>query len=239
MEITDSPARETWLGMLGLGIGITLIALAFAMPFLLPIRAGDGVALLAEHFEVSPPPFGLEMREALELPLGERIVLFAAPGATAEAVHAEAPAESAAKPPAESLLPAPPFDWSKLSDGPRDQAPTQIAIVWYPRAMAEPMMKQQFWSIGAGGDMVGPEGGKLVLDGGEIPWGEFGAAYVRERRFVVERNDGQERRFFRETMRVNLSRHDQPCVLYATWDEGMPASRARLEEALACFKPRS
>jgi hypothetical protein len=266
--MTDADGkRESWLGVFGIATGLAVAAIAFALPFLLPARTLDARAILDEEFALAPLPFGLEPREAYDLPFGERVVLLAGPESSTDAARAEiaesapaaspapaasnapdgSPTSTAPAPPAAPADGAPPlpdfFDWSTLPDGPKDQPPAHVAVVWYPRAQAESLMRSLFWNAGgAPGEMmmmmVGPAGGTVSLERGEIPWGDYGAAYARQRRYVLSNEAGTERRFFRETMRVNLSRAGVPCVLHATWAEGLPASKARVEELLESLLPK-
>jgi hypothetical protein len=68
-------AREHTGGVLGVAVGLALLALLVLGLALARGGPIDGEALLAELFEASELPFGLEVDGAATLPLGDRAVL--------------------------------------------------------------------------------------------------------------------------------------------------------------------
>ena len=79
---------------------------------------------------------------------------------------------------------------------------------------------------------VGRRGGRRVIDAGDLDWHEFSASYVQVRDF--ERGGT-----FRDSFRVNLSSDTQALVVFARWPRGLPGSKERVEELVACFRRRS
>jgi hypothetical protein len=190
----------------------------------------DAAALRAEWFAPAGLPFGFEPVEAHRLARGDRVLRLEREDAGPEPPRIELPEP---EPESEPRKPAP-FDWSKVPIGEAGAPPREVAILEPPLADAADDLASHFRG---GQDLAGdwksipPEGGKRILERGELRWGAFDAAFVIERE--LERGGT-----FRDVLKVNLSRAGEPRVLLARWTRGLPASVARVEELLAALPPK-
>jgi hypothetical protein len=185
---------------------------------------------LADWLEIDPLPFGLEPDSAL-CRGGSLHVRWTDPDAPPEAPRAEPPKEERA--PKDGPRPPPEdFDWSSIPVGPEGTPPVEVLIVRYPEGSGERV--EPLFPVSedpqSGIAVIGPGGGKVAMDRGRQRWGEFEVAFVHERELEAGGT-------FRDMVRANLSLPRRPLVLYARWPRGLPASRERLAELLAAFRP--
>ena len=149
-------------------------------------------------------------------------------------------------------------DWSALPTGEEGRPPARVALIWVPRSLAAKTVRDAFrpsenerqsgrggggrggrWSGFSGrgmgaGHSLGPEGGQVALDGGEMSWGEWGTNWIQLRTY--ERHENEPR--FRDIIRVNLSLPGRTCILHAAWQPGLPADISRVKELLAALAPK-
>ena len=241
-ERTEASRRESVTGALAIAIGLIVIAGAGFVPFLLRVRPLEGEAALRDTVRVDALPAGYEVVEARELPAGERMVVLALAGerlrepAPDPAPEQEfGPGRGGGPPRAGTAAGSEePMDWSEVPLAEAGTLPAELVLVAYPRAMAEDVLGTQFGAQPFGSlEMLGPQGGRLVIERGDLDWGGYRAAWVLERHY--HRID--EEPASRDVLRVNLTVAERCAVLYARWPLGAPGSVAPVEEALASLQP--
>jgi hypothetical protein len=236
----EAPRRESVGGVLGVGFGLVLIAALVLAVVSQRARSLEPGPLLERWFEPVELPFGLVPVEAARQPGGETLLRLSDPDAPAEASRTPLPRDA---PPA-------PVDWAGLEVGPEGTPPTEALLVTWPLRVAARQLDSLFAAGagpmsrggGRGGPMVpppggggdplaglGPQGGRRVLERGDLPWGAFAAPYVLERSFEPGGT-------FVDTLRVNLSTAREPLVLFLRWPRGLPASTERATDLLAVLR---
>lgn len=191
-------------------------------------RAVDAHERLSAWFDVKALPFGLEPVEAAVMPRGDELLRLSNPNAPAETPR------NTVEPPKEGE-PRKPIDWAKIPTGAEGSAPIEVVITRIPLAAAPSELRAL---LHEGQDLrgdfksIGDQGGQRVIERGELPWSGFNSDFAYVREFEPGGT-------FRDSMRVNLSRKDEPCVLLARWPRGVPASKPRAEELLSALVPRS
>jgi len=257
------PQRESVLGVVGMTLGVLLLALSVGTLVMLgrPSPPLDGEVLLRERFaRAGPFPFGLAVVGAERELDGREVVRLESPrGAEATLTERAASAEpgAAGDTTADAAAPPPRVDWDALpvvSGG----DPARAALVWYPRKSAERVLREQFTALrfdngrmrpGGGGPGGGPGGGggggfgkpgeppqappPKLQDGGSLTWAGYAAPYVRLREFELEAGVPR----FVESLRVNLTVGAHCCVLYLRWPPGEAGSSDKALEVLAALAP--
>lgn len=249
--LAPTTRRETVFGVVGLGVALLSLTAAVAMILFAHREQAsiDGDQMLSELFARADLPFGLELAEAGPGPGGERMLRFEVPGTPAE--------EPAAEP--EEGESAPKVDWASLT-GPEGTPPVGLLVVTHPIRRADDAIERfmrgdpdvgggdgergergergggggRDRSFGGGGDgiRIPDSGGAVVLERGEVPWGDYAAKFLLRREFEPGGT-------FRDTMRANLSTARTPCVIVARWPRGHVASKERLEELIAGLVPHA
>ena len=191
----------------------------------------DGSALLAEHYVVDAWPFDLRITSAATLPLGERVLRLQRDGTEPEVLsHAgEASGSPAVDEPGAvggTVV------WTDLPVGPSEEPPREAALVWFPAASAATSLHAAFGDLPttAPEELKG-EGGAVVVRSERVPWGMLETPLVHERRYGPGR-------VFHDSVRVNVSTETGACILYVTWDAGLPGSVDRALEILDCIRPK-
>lgn len=257
---STAPDRESVLGVIGITLGVVLIAISIGALAMLGRQSPpvDGEALLRERFaRAGPFPFGLAVVGA-ERELGGREVLRLEGPRGVEAALAESAARhergAAGDTDAGAAAPAPRIDWDALPVVTGGD-PARAALMWFPRKSAERVLREQFTALrfdtggrgpggpGGGGGSGGGGSGKpgeppkapeaKLQDGGSITWAGYAAPFVRLREFELV--DGVPR--FVESVRVNLTLGLNCCVLYLRWPHGEAGSREKTLEVLAALEP--
>lgn len=234
----DTPVRESVGGVLGVGLGLVLIAGCALALFQAGSEELDARAVLEEDFMLGELPFGLELERALRFTSGETVVvltdgselvvepepLTAAEGSGADEEPAEAPALDALEPE---------IDWAGLPEGEAGTPPARVFLVRYNAGGARRALSRQFrgleWQELS---EIEATGGGAIVEGGRLPWGEFAADFVRERRFRAEPPR------FQDQLRANLATPERYWILYAYWPEGRPGSKEPIEALLQALEPR-
>jgi hypothetical protein len=244
--IETAEPRETVAGVVGVWIGLGLLALFAAVCFF-TFRGGgarDGGAYLAGWFLPTELPFGLAVREGALLPGGVEVVVLACPGVEDEDAPAAAdvaepreaePEEHKETAGAPSAQPAKPkFDWSTLEAKEAGTPPSRAIVMRYPRAAAESVYERQFRQLHwVDPRDVGDEGGRAVLASDRLEWGDLRSSFVHERLYEKK----GEARGFRDSIRVNLAAEGRFCVAYFLWPRGYPASIERVREVVDRLRP--
>jgi hypothetical protein len=216
--------REVRSGVLGVGMGFALlVALGFWL-FRQHAQPRDGVELLAEWFQDAELPFGLEVQEAAELMDGEELVKLA---------RASAPVEEPRKSPtAKSPTDGATIRWEELPQGSPDQPPREVVLAHFPTGGDAGVIARLFGPQESSGiGQVGSQGGKVLVDAGKLPWGEFDVDYVYEREFEAGGT-------FVDTVRINLTQPGRVLVLRARWSRNETFSKSRTKELLAALRRR-
>jgi len=129
-------------------------------------------------------------------------------------------------------------DWTALPIGTAGTPPVEVLVLHWPslgaaageleRLFGRPEQDQDEDEI----EIVsfGPEGGRAVLDGGRLPWGEYEVMFVHEREL-------EQGGTFRDVIRANLALEDSASVVFARWSRGLPGSKERGIELLTAFEP--
>ena len=191
-------------------------------------------------------PFGLTVVHAAVLPAGERLVRWQDPGAEPE----EEPKKGTGKPAmgGKSGSPSPPMQ--PVEPPPEKESgtpPREVVLLNYPREGLESVERVMRVGGGGGGpggpDQRGPpgpgpgafgggEGERIVMDAGQLAWGDLLVRFVHERNLLGPRG-------FRDIVRVNLSLEGRYCVLLLRWSLNYPASLERTQELIQVFAPLS
>lgn len=231
--------------VLGVGLGLALIAACVVFVLRQPAGGIDGEARLASAFELGALPYDLEIVNSAKLFQGEESVVLANPRAEPEPPKieppkTESPAKSestdasekdASKPP-EPAEQKPRFDWSKIPMG-ELRPPRQISLMWFPPAAGEAAIRQQFgesWRMSVRD--LGDEGGLTEVESGTLVWGPYAPTFAHDRSFEAGHT-------FRDSLRVNLSTPGQYCVMVVTWPRNSPGSKAHVDEILKALAPKS
>lgn len=239
------PARPSRI----LKVGAALVALLVAASLLLldplpEVSAGDE---LASHFAVSELPFGFRVEGARRLMTQELVVTLdsddsrrsATPDIEVTASDSEGEAESTEAADGEAEDPTVDEDRERhaQADG---TPPSSVYLVRYPRRSAQRVLARQMARHTL--SMEGPGGGRdgdtdeelaeelLTIEGGRLPWGDYDADFVLERKYT---SDGH----FEDVLRVNLTRGQQCWVLFAVWPRGYRGSRDPVEALLDALQP--
>lgn len=227
--------REHWGAVVGVAIGLALIALLVTWIVLQKAHARDGTVLLEAWFPgrlaAGELPFDLRVDNAAMLGEGEEAVQLAPidlPPETPKPVVPKPPELKKGEKPPEQ----PRVDWSKLPPGLAGQPPRSVLIVRYPKERAKAELETLFGTpmMGTSIGDVGPSGGRVRVEQGSLPWGSFNANWVYYRQF-------EQGGTFKDSVAVNLARTDVPLVMFATWSRGEPFSKERLGELLTALAP--
>ena len=238
--VAETP-RDHLGGIIGVGLGLVLIA---ALSFGLSSRQArtiDGRERLATWFGVEELPLGFEVEGAVLLAGGTEVVRLGRAGAEPErqrATPAQLKLVGDVRRLLERLLGRIAWsrgDWSTLEEGPKDQPPREVFVMRYPLRAAKGELERLFSEgrrEGERGGMggIGPEGGHLFIRQDLLRWGGYDVRYAIRREFEPGRT-------FVDSLRANLSRADLACSLVARWSRSEPASAERIEELLEAFDP--
>ena len=249
VESAAEPRHEHPLVVLGIAVGLLALVGAVGFQFFLQPASVDGVALLGDRLGVTDLPLGFEVESAERLPSGEELVRLLDPDAPPPPPPPEAPPEEEGE---EDPAPASDrggrghgggdrggwgkkkYDWGKVPEGEPGLPPAEITFVWYPRRTANSVFRSQFERLSFR-DLreIDWDGGRTVVDSGKLPWDAYEAHFVRER--IFRREDEKPR--FHDVLRVNLTVGELACILFLTWPDGLPGSKAAAEEVLASLHP--
>jgi hypothetical protein len=240
------PSERRGVGaVLGVVLGLALIVACLVFLLRQPAGGIDGRARLRAAFDLGTLPYELEVVNSAQLFKGEESVVLANPRAEPEPPKNPVPEKSTSPEASENTPSAkdeskppvpeeakPRYDWSKLAMG-EARPPRQLALMWYPPAVGDAQIKQQF---GESGRMsvrdIGDEGGLTEVESGTLVWGPYAPAFAHERLFEAGRT-------FRDSLRVNLSTPGQYCVMVVTWPRNSPGSKAHVDEILKALAPKS
>ena len=258
-EASPEPGRAPESAGCALGI-ITgmLVALGLVVGLWALGRPARGPeTVLAEAFTWDELPFGLELAEANRNYEGAELVRLAHPdfregiplpallepeagdGVDEAEQEPGAPAGDAqgeAAPGDERVVVQEPRSWlatvEPLAEG---TPPVEVIFAFYPEAAPVAAMFRSRGLGRWGGDGKhelprGPEGVHREVSRDVLTWGTYQANYVLERVHLPERH-------FRDSLRVNLSRKGNYCVLFAQWPVDHKGSSKRVEELLGAFRP--
>ena len=228
----ESRRFESCGGVLGIGLGLMLIAVCVATVALYGPRQLDARELLSGSFELGALPEGLVLEpEAIALPMGEQVVTLS-DGSAFQLSPAELLAESSGREQSseEEFVE---YDWRSVGALSEGALPARLYLVRFPRSRAERILASQFRSL-EWRDLseIPSGGGSTVVGGGKLPWAGYEADWVRERRFL-------EGGSFRDTLRVNLSLGQECWIAYAIWPERAAGAEQVVGECLAAFAPRA
>lgn len=237
----EGAPRESISGVLGVGFGLALLGWCALALWRVGPDPLDARAVLDADFELGTLPFGLELGEALRFASGETIVVLADASdfelPLEQELAGEDPAREEDSPeegaPADGEPKEPPkVDWSKVVEGEAGTPPARVYLVRYSASGARSALARQFrdleWRELAD---IEPQGGRAVVDGGRVRWGEYAADYVRERRFLPGLR-------FQDSVRVNLTLPERYWIAYAYWPPGLPGSKEPVETVLAALRAR-
>ncbi len=214
-----APTRLTAAGLLGIALGLMVLAAAAA--FLLLGRGGpiDGRAEMVRVFGVADLPFGLQIASATVMPSGEKLVAYAATDAAPEPARVETP------PPQPGVM-GPRVDWSAVAIPATREPPRQATFLIVDGASGRTVINAMVRNLHTPDTKgLGPEGGIVLIERGRADFRGWESDWVHLRTFEAGGT-------FRDAMRISISTPDQPVVLTATWPRGSPATREMLDELL-------
>lgn len=229
-ELETKSSGLSAAGLVGIAAGLMLLSVLVAV--FIATRGGsiDGAAQVDAHFGTHALPFDLALRSAREMPGGERMVVFENPSTrprSAPLVVDDATREMGAVQ----------LDWTKIAIPEATTAPNRVVFVFLTadasQAHFDAFFSNEKWRRVS---ELGAEGGLVALDTDAISWRGHDASFVHERAF-------EEGFTFHDVMRVDVSidvRVDgriakMPCVMWAAWPPGEPASRQVFGEILAAL----
>lgn len=223
----ESPRAPS--GALLVGIALGLMVLAGAAAFLLLGTGGaiDGRAKMTSVFGVADLPFGLQVASGTRMSSGGELVVYEVPGAPPEAAPPEPP-------PKVDGQDAPRTDWTKVPIPESSGPPRQASFLFVGGERGRSVLGDMIRDV-RGGDRgsLGSEGGTVLVERGQLDFRGWDSDWIHLRTYEPGGT-------FRDAMRISLSTPEQPCVLTATWPRGIPASRPKLEELVSPLvaKPR-
>lgn len=234
--VGEGAPRESIAGVLGVGLGLLVIAVCALMLLRMGPQPLDARAELERDFELGELPFGLAPGGAYRFSSGETVVELTDGRVLGIDVETELESPDAELAP-ETMLEtgtAPPEtpkpDWGALPEGEAGTPPARVFLVRYTADGAERTLARQFrnleWRELADIEALG---GRAVVEGGRLRWGEYAPDFVRERRFKADPPR------FQDSLRVNLALPGRYWIAYAYWPEGLPGSSAPLEAVLAAL----
>ncbi len=215
------PSRLTGGCLVGIALGLMLLAVAAAFLLMGHGKPIDGSAQMRTVFGVDALPHGLQVEQAVEMASGEKLVVYSVPGRSAEAPAPPVPDE------ADDADEAPRFDWSAVEIPPARDAPRQAAFLFVPKANGHAVIRDMIRSL-RGQDLreLDSGGGTVLIERGKLDFRGWDSDWVHLRTF--ERGGT-----FRDTLRLSLSTPDAPCVLTATWPRGSAGSIQVLEALIS------
>jgi hypothetical protein len=217
--VNASAGRESNAVVFLTGLGLATMAALVAYLASLGGEVEDGATLLAESFTVETWPFDLHITGAATLPLGERVLRLQREGESSQPLP---------DPAADDV----PIVWTALPVGPPDQFPREAALVWFPENMAAAALQTAFGDLpSTPPEELEDQGGSVVVRSERVPWGKLETPLVHERRYGPGR-------VFHDSVRVNISTGANTCILYVTWDAGLPGSVALALQVLESIRPR-
>jgi hypothetical protein len=222
MSAPTADAPSTPSGGLLIGVALGLMVLAGAAAFLLLGTGGpmDGAAKMQAVFGAAKLPFGLEISSATRMSSGGELVVYEVPGAPVEATAPEASAEVESQE-------APPTDWSRVPVPSTGAPPRQASFLFVAGERGRSVLGEMIREVrGRDRSELGAEGGTVLLDRGRLDYRGWDSDWVHLRTY--ERGGT-----FRDAMRISLSTPEDPCVLTATWPRGSPGSLAQLQELVS------
>ncbi|MCA8982009.1 MAG: hypothetical protein H6831_09410 [Planctomycetes bacterium] len=236
-----TPARPS--GILKIAAAFLVLACAGMLLFLDPLTEVNAADEMAVHFVASELPFGFRVERAHRLMSQELVVELESDDPRAGAMPAvEVGSEDSADPgetndPVEQELEED-RERHALEDG---TPPARVFLVRYPRRNAQAVLAEQMARHGEELGMHGGDGGGdgddeedheqlLTIDGGRLPWGDYDADFVLERKYT---SGGH----FEDVLRVNLTRGQQCWVMFALWPRDYRGSRAPVEALLDALRP--
>ena len=233
----ESAPREHVGGVFGIAVALLLFA---GTALWIAGQQGeeiDGSALLAAHFEPFEPPASFELQDAVRLPGGESFLRFSVPGAPVpevDGVIEALPETDEDDPESEDEKGDDWVDWTRVEIGEEGAAPSDVCLIFHPAEKAESLMERYFRNFPRRGvDGLEGDGGNVVIESGDTPWGIYETTFVRQRRF--KKFDGEPN--FVDSIRVNLTRRGAPCVLILIWPRGLPGSVEHAEAWLERLAP--
>jgi hypothetical protein len=236
-----APQRASLGAIVGVAIGLALLFVCVLAPVFYGSSTFAAPEGLAANFELEGLPHGFALEDtAYLLPGGERVFVFtdgsaspvAALDVVATASESAGEGETASVPGSPHGEGAAPFDWSTVAALSKGAQPARLFLVHYPGARAESVILEQFRGLEWKDlRLIGTEGGRSAVDGGQLQWGEYAADFVRERTYIAGGS-------FRDALRVNLSLGRECWVAYAIWPDLHAGSQEPVEELLAALRPR-
>ena len=217
--------RESNVVVFLTGLGLALMAALVAYLSSLDGSVEDCAELLGRSYAVEAWPFDLQPHSAATLPLGERVLRLTRERGVSE--DSESPSVSGTVAEADGK----PIVWSRLPVGAKDQPPAEAALVWYPQSLAAGALEKAFGSLSSDGpEDLKPAGGPVVVHSERVAWGSLEVPLVHERRY----GPGA---VFHDSVRANISSGGQTCLLFVSWDPGLPGSVGLAREVLGAIRP--
>lgn len=227
-DSTGAPGNSGAFVIVLVALGLMALAGIVAFLFFAGGRSFDGLQLMQERLGVRDVGEGFAVAEARAVPLGSRIVVWKDRRLADEVEPPVAPASE----PAAAGSQAPKFDWKAVVIPPATTGPRTLYFVFPPDLeRGRTAIDETLGGIGwTDLDDLGRDGGRVLVAREKSAWRGYDASWVHVREF--QRGGG-----FRDSMQVDLSLPQSPCLLTATWTRGEAASRASLEALLARLTP--
>lgn len=235
-SVAAQAQQESPGGVLGLGVGIAVIAAAALLP-LIPL-AGDldpGEFLRTSFGVQGQLPHGLVPVRAVSFAGGEQVVLLRHPERSSlehDAPQWELPtkdkrggfgrgSEHKKKPET--------FDWTVVPVVEDGGAPVEVALALFPTRKGAKVVESQFHGLGFEDATRLPKSGKTVpVDSGYLDWGSYEAPFIQLRHYGRDESGPG----FWDTLRVNLTVESKARILYLRWPRGQAGHRDRASEIL-------
>src|SRR5262249_40926934 len=124
------------------------------------------------------------------------------------------------------------IDWTQVALGSAGAPPLRATLVLL--SAREGLAAARAAVEGSrGGELkqLGPQGGLVAVDEGNLVWAGYDAGLLHERRYTP----GQAPQ---DAVHVDLSTREHPCLLHVFWPPGSPGSKDAALEVARAFVPR-
>jgi len=225
------------MGVLGLLVGLLVLAATFMTQWPAPVQTLDAEQVLAMGFGDAGLPAAWEVRSAERLP-DRRVLIELVREGAASAPHQPSAEEAAAlsklPPPAEETWSKGPKPWPLLEELPAG-APRAALLEGLGRGPgAAKARKAAFSGLKYKElDDVDSKGEAALIDAGRTAWGPYEVPWVHLRHY---RLDG-ERPTFHDTVRVDLTSGAEAWLLRLAFPERVRGDRSALEPFLTSLQP--
>jgi hypothetical protein len=234
-------ARESVAGVVGVLVGLGLIAWGTWTALRPGAELADPGATLGRAFQSVGLPFGLELGAGVgaRLPDGSWVVSLSAgshvPWDGLPGEPPESPPEDPVQPAGAGRAGPSKVDWAALAPVVQPVAPpAQVLLVRWPLQRSAEERRRLFEGLRfKAPEELGAKGGRVLVQREQLDWHGLAAPAARERNYrLVGGEPG-----FVESVRVDLTRPGEPWMLVAIWPPGHAAALEPVRAILDALVP--